>query len=168
MKAREKIKELMELRSLCDAHRDRGNRIVFTNGCFDLLHVGHIRYLEAARELGDLLIVGVNSDESVKEIKGPLRPVTDQRERSELVAALQCVDFVAVFDTPDPLPIIEILRPHILVKGADWAKENIVGADIVETGGGRVVRIPLIPETSTTGIIEKIVSRFGQEKHGQS
>ena len=162
MKARDKIKAAVELRSLCEALRQRGCRTVFTNGCFDLLHVGHIRYLEAARELGDLLIVGVNTDASVRQIKGPLRPVMGEADRSELVAALPCVDYVTLFDTPDPLLLIELLQPDVLVKGADWAEEKIVGAEVVRRSGGRVARIPLVPHTSTTGIIEQIVKRYGE------
>ena len=160
MKAEDKVKTAPELREILDRARRRGLRIVFTNGCFDLLHVGHVRYLEAARGEGDLLVVAVNSDASVGCIKGPLRPVTAERERSELVAALHCVDYVCLFDTPDPLQLIEMLRPDVLVKGADWPLEKIVGADCVRKNGGEVVRIPLIPEASTTSIIEKIIRRF--------
>lgn len=134
--------------------------MVFTNGCFDLLHLGHVRYLEEARSLGDFLVVGVNTDRSVSRIKGPLRPVTSQEERSEVLAALQCVDYVTLFDTPDPLPLIVALQPDILVKGADWAEDRIVGADVVLAKGGRVVRIPMIPNASTTAIIDRIVARF--------
>ena len=162
MKARDKVKTALDVKEICDAARQRGLRAVFTNGCFDLLHVGHIRYLELARDEGDLLVVGVNSDASVRKIKGPLRPVTPEQERSELVAALHCVDYVVLFDTPDPLPLIELFRPAVLVKGADWPPDRIVGADVVCGGGGRVVRAPLMPESSTTGIIERIVNRFGE------
>lgn len=161
MKAADKIKDLEDLEKICFHHRREGRRIVFTNGCFDLLHLGHIRYLEAARSMGDILIVALNSDQSVEMIKGPLRPITRQDERSEIVAALQCVDYVILFDTPDPLPLIESLQPHILVKGADWPMEQIVGADFVVRRGGSVYRIPMIPDTSTTMIIERIVKRFG-------
>lgn len=160
MRAREKIKTSEELAEICGKAREDNRRVVFTNGCFDLLHIGHVRYLEAARHLGDLLVVGVNSDSSVKEIKGPLRPVTGEGERCEMVAALHCVDYVVSFDTPDPLTLIEVLQPDVLVKGADWAVEEIVGADLVRKRGGRVVRIPLVPESSSTGIIKKIVTRF--------
>lgn len=160
MKARDKVKAASELLEILDAARLRGSRIVFTNGCFDLLHVGHVEYLEAARGAGDLLVVAVNSDASVRCIKGPLRPVTPEGERSEVVAALHCVDYVCLFDTPDPLPLIELLRPDVLVKGADWPLEKIVGADTVRRNGGEVVRIPLTPRASTTGIIERIIGRF--------
>src|SRR5690242_12697010 len=128
------------------------------------MHVGHVRYLEEAREQGDLLVVAVNSDSSVRRIKGPLRPVNGEGERSEVVAALHCVDYVTLFDTPDPLPLIELLQPDVLVKGADWPLDKIIGANVVQGRGGKVVRIPLVPHSSTTGIIEKIVRRFSAEK----
>lgn len=160
MRAREKIRTLEALAEIRRKLGEEGTRVVFTNGCFDLLHIGHIRYLEAARLLGDILMVGVNSDASVMTIKGPLRPITPGSERLELVAALQCVDFVVAFETPDPLLVIEALLPDVLVKGADWAPGEIVGADVVTGSGGRVVRIPLVPGNSTTAIIRRIVSRF--------
>ncbi|NLI33923.1 MAG: D-glycero-beta-D-manno-heptose 1-phosphate adenylyltransferase [Deltaproteobacteria bacterium] len=161
MRAREKVKSIEELSWIRKDARMDGRQVVFTNGCFDLLHIGHIRYLEAARQLGDLLIVAVNSDASVKRIKGFLRPIMPGRERCELVAALQCVDYVVSFESPDPLPLIEVLAPDVLVKGADWAMEDIVGGDVVQREGGRVVRIPLVPNTSSSGIIREIVDRFG-------
>lgn len=160
MTARDKIKTAEELGDLCACARERGQRVVFTNGCFDLLHAGHVRYLEEARGLGDLLIVGVNSDDSVRSIKGPLRPIVSEDDRSELVAALQCVSFVVLFGTSDPLPLIELLRPHVLVKGADWAMDKIVGSELVLREGGNVARIPLTPRISTTIIIERIAVRF--------
>jgi len=165
MKARDKVKTALEAKAICEAARRRGSQVVFTNGCFDLLHVGHVRYLESARDEGDMLVVGVNSDASVRRIKGPLRPITSEEERSELVAALHCVDYAVLFDTPDPLPLIELLQPDVLVKGADWPLDRIVGADVVCSGGGRVVRAPLMPEASTTGIIERIVNRFREKAH---
>ncbi len=164
MKARDKIRTAEELKQICSAARERRCSVVFTNGCFDLLHVGHVRYLEAARSQGDLLIVAVNSDRSVKEIKGPLRPIVPEAERCELVAALRCVDYVCVFDTPDPLPLIELLQPNILVKGADWPLDKTVGAAEVQKNGGRVVHVQLVPNASTTKIIERILDRF-QEKN---
>jgi D-beta-D-heptose 7-phosphate kinase/D-beta-D-heptose 1-phosphate adenosyltransferase len=159
MRARSKIKNPGELQELFAAKRQEGRRIVFTNGCFDLMHVGHLRYLEAARELGDLLVVGVNSDRSVRMIKGPKRPIISEDQRSEVVAGLHCVDLVTLFDDPDPLALIQLLKPDILVKGADWPIDKIVGASFVLDSGGDVVRIPLIPDVSTTTIIERIVSR---------
>jgi D-beta-D-heptose 7-phosphate kinase/D-beta-D-heptose 1-phosphate adenosyltransferase len=132
--------------------------VVFTNGVFDLLHPGHVRYLRAAREQGDLLIVGMNTDRSVREIKGPTRPIIPERERAEVVAALACVDAVVLFDEATPAEIIERLQPDILVKGADWAADRIVGRETVERRGGKVVRIPVEQGYSTTGIVEKIRS----------
>jgi rfaE bifunctional protein nucleotidyltransferase chain/domain len=160
MKARDKIKSADELCALCMTLRQKGARLVFTNGCFDLLHVGHVRYLEAARELGDVLLVALNSDASVRSIKGALRPLVAQEERSEIVAALQCVDYVTVFDDPDPLATIRLLRPDILVKGADWPVDKIIGADLVQHYGGQVVRVPLVPQASTTGVVERILARY--------
>ena len=136
--------------------RDDRKTIVFTNGVFDLLHVGHLRYLQHARALGDALIVGINSDRSVRAIKGPLRPVTPEQERAEIVSALACVDAVVIFDEETPHGLIAALQPDVLVKGADWAADAIVGRDIVEARGGRVVRVPIEPGHSTSAILEKI------------
>ena len=136
--------------------RAAGRRIVFTNGVFDLLHPGHLRYLQQARALGDALVVGVNSDRSVGANKGEGRPITPERERAELLAALACVDAVVIFDEDTPHAIISALQPDVLVKGADWAEDAIVGRDIVEARGGRVVRVPVETGYSTTGILEKI------------
>ena len=130
--------------------------IVFTNGVFDLLHVGHLRYLQQARALGDALIVGINSDRSVRANKGPSRPVTPQDERAEILAALACVDAVVVFDEETPLALIASLQPDVLVKGADWATNAIVGRDIVEARGGRVVRVPVEEGHSTSALLERI------------
>jgi D-glycero-beta-D-manno-heptose 1-phosphate adenylyltransferase len=163
MKASDKVRSLEELAEVCRVARERQQRVVFSNGCFDLLHIGHVRYLEAARSLGDLLIVAVNSDRSVNQIKGPLRPVVSEAERCELVAALHCVDYVCLFDTPDPLPVIISLLPHILVKGADWAPGQTVGAREVKQAGGEVVHIPLVSGVSTTKIIERILDRFREK-----
>lgn len=136
--------------------RRRGLTIVFTNGVFDLLHVGHLRYLQQARSLGDGLIVGVNSDRSVRAIKGPGRPVTPQDERREILEALACVDGVVVFDQETPYELIASLQPDVLVKGADWAADAIVGRDVVEARGGRVVRIPIEGGHSTSALLERI------------
>ena len=136
--------------------RARGNPIVFTNGVFDLLHPGHVRYLQQARALGDALIVGVNSDRSVRVIKGPTRPITSEDERAELIAALACVDAAVVFDEDTPRQLIAALQPDVLVKGADWAEDAIVGRDIVEARGGRVVRVPIESGYATTSIIDRI------------
>jgi len=145
--------------------RKSGKKIVFTNGCFDILHVGHVRYLAAAGSEGDLLVVGLNSDASVRTIKGDKRPLVPQDQRAEVLASLICVDYVVVFDAPDPATLIETLVPDVLVKGADWAEAEIVGGDFVKSRGGKVVRVSLVPAASTSGIIEKIVRRYsGKEK----
>ena len=136
--------------------RAQGKRVVFTNGVFDLLHPGHVRYLQAARDQGDALVVGVNSDRSVRANKGPSRPIVPEAERAELLAALACVDAVVVFDEETPAEIIKRVQPDVLVKGADWAADQIVGRDTVEARGGKVVRIPIEPGWSTTGILEKV------------
>ena len=162
MTARDKVKPAEELKEICRSVQRQGRRVVFTNGCFDILHVGHVRYLESARGLGDLLIVGVNSDKSVKQIKGPDRPLIGEEQRAELVAALQCVDYVSLFDAPDPLELIDLISPDILVKGADWPLEQIIGRDIVVGKGGAVVRIPFVPGSSTTSIINRILTRFSK------
>jgi D-glycero-beta-D-manno-heptose 1-phosphate adenylyltransferase len=136
--------------------RARGRTIVFTNGVFDLLHPGHVRYLQQARALGDALIVGVNSDRSVRAIKGPMRPITPEDERAELIAALACVDAAVVFDEDTPWQLIAALQPDVLVKGADWAADAIVGRDIVEARGGRVVRIKIESGYATSSMIDRI------------
>lgn len=135
---------------------EAGKTVVFTNGVYDLLHPGHLRYLQAARALGDALIVGVNSDRSVRATKGPARPIHPEAERAELIAALDCVDAAIVFDQDTPHEIISRLQPDVLVKGADWAEDAIVGRDVVEARGGRVVRMPIEQGFSTTILIEKI------------
>jgi rfaE bifunctional protein nucleotidyltransferase chain/domain len=134
----------------------RGGRAVFTNGCFDLLHAGHVRYLQAARGLGEALIVAVNSDASVGRIKGPGRPLTPERQRLEVVAALECVTWTCLFGDDTPLRLIRRIGPDVLVKGGDWPVEKIVGREEVEGRGGRVVSIPLLPKVSTTEIIKRV------------
>lgn len=133
-----------------------GKQVVFTNGVYDLLHPGHVRYLQAARQLGDALIVGLNSDRSVRAIKGAGRPITPERERAEILGALAAVDDVVIFDEDTPHAIISTLQPDVLVKGADWAEDAIVGRDVVESRGGRVVRMAIEPGYSTTAILQKI------------
>lgn len=157
------LSKIMDARQLADrlaGFRKAGKSVVFTNGCFDLLHVGHIRYLLAARNEGDLLVVGLNSDRSVRLIKGSRRPIVEQRQRSEILAGLQFVDYVTLFDESDPRRLIQLLKPSILVKGADWSEDQIIGADLVKAGGGRVVRIPLVRDASTSELIQKIVDRY--------
>jgi len=158
-----KIKTLPEIKREIEQLKREGKRIVFTNGVFDLLHPGHTRYLSAARELGDYLIVAVNSDRSVKTIKGPERPIMDQDERMELVAALSSVDAVVLFHEDNPLKVIEYLMPHVLVKGGDWSEDKIIGAEVVKKAGGEVKRIPFASGYSTTTIIAKIKGETGQE-----
>ena len=145
-----------EIRGVAEALRRDGRRVVFTNGVFDLLHPGHIRYLNQARRLGNALIVGVNSDRSVRSNKGDGRPINSDTERAELLAALEAVDAVVVFDEDTPHEVIGAVQPDVLVKGADWPEDNIVGRDIVEARGGIVVRVPVEPGYSTSSIIEKI------------
>ena len=145
--------------SLLRQAQAQGKRIVFTNGCFDLMHIGHTRYLQAAKALGDMLVVGVNSDESVRSLnKAPDRPIVSDTQRAEVVASLGCIDFVVLFNEPDPTSLIAALQPDVLVKGGDWAVERIVGREIVEARGGVVRTIPLVPGVSTTSIIERIRS----------
>jgi len=133
-----------------------GRRVVFTNGCFDLLHPGHIQSLEQARALGDALIVGINGDASVRELKGPGRPILPELERAEILAALECVDAVVIFHEVTPRETIAALLPDVLVKGGDWAGDRIIGREEVEAGGGRVVSVPVVPGYSTTAILAKM------------
>lgn len=154
----DKIFKREALKEKVQVLKEGGKKIVFTNGCFDLLHIGHVRYLEAARAEGDVLVVAVNSDRSVRQIKGPGRPIVPENERAEVLSALACVDFVTLFDEPDPLVTIRSLTPDVLVKGADWGEDAIVGRDVVEAMGGRVIRIPLTEGASTSKIIEKILA----------
>jgi D-beta-D-heptose 7-phosphate kinase/D-beta-D-heptose 1-phosphate adenosyltransferase len=151
-----KIKDLQEIKKETDKLKTEGKKIVFTNGCFDILHPGHTRYLYSARELGDYLVVAVNSDRSTQAIKGPGRPINSQETRAELLAALDFVDGVVIFEEDDPFKVIEFLMPNILVKGGDWAEDEIIGADVVKQGGGEVKRIPYVSGHATTDIIKKI------------
>ena len=150
------VLSLDDAAALVDALRREGRTVVFTNGVFDLLHPGHVRYLQAARAEGDALIIGVNSDRSVRANKGPSRPITPEAERAEILAALACVDAVVIFDEETPAAIIGRLQPDVLVKGADWAPDAIVGRDVVEARGGRVVRVPVEAGWSTSAIVQKI------------
>ncbi|MDY6952072.1 MAG: D-glycero-beta-D-manno-heptose 1-phosphate adenylyltransferase [Thermodesulfobacteriota bacterium] len=162
----EKVINRRELKERVQAMKRVGKTIVFTNGCFDLLHIGHVQYLEAAKAQGDILVVGLNSDSSVRKIKGPNRPVVPEKERAEVLAALACVDVVTIFEEPDPLTTIQTIVPHVLVKGADWAEDAIVGRDVVEAAGGRVVRVPLTAGASTTRVIETILAHYGGKENG--
>ncbi len=159
--ANTKVKALKEAIAARAQLKNLGRKLVFTNGCFDLLHVGHVRFLNQARALGDALIVGLNSDRSVREIKGKGRPIMPAEERAEILAALACVDIVSIFDEPTPQQIIDAILPDILVKGADWGISEIVGRETVERTGGRVCNIPLVEGSSTTSIIARVLERFG-------
>jgi rfaE bifunctional protein nucleotidyltransferase chain/domain len=163
----QKIKTLEEIIQLRAHFRKLGKKLVFTNGCFDILHVGHIRYLNKARSLGDVLVVGVNSDRSVREIKGQSRPIVSELERAEVLAAFASVDFVFIFDEPTPKHVIEAIVPDVLVKGADWDISEIVGRDTVEKAGGVVLNLPLIEGSSTTEIVRKVFERFGSGRELQ-
>ena len=154
-----KIVTKEQLVELLQPLRAGSSRIVFTNGCFDLMHVGHTRYLQAAKALGDLLVVGVNSDQSVRSLdKAPDRPIVPEAQRAEVLAALGCVDFVVVFSESDPRALITAVQPDVLVKGGDWSLDRIIGRDVVEARGGRVQTIPLVPGFSTTALIHRIRS----------
>ena len=155
-----KILSLALLQKELAVHKAAGKQSVFTNGCFDILHAGHVRYLTAARAEGDILVVGLNSDASVRVIKGRKRPLVSETQRAEVLAGLGCVDYVAIFDAPDPYRLIQTLMPDVLVKGSDWAETDIVGADIVKKNGGRVIRVDMLPDVSTSKIIEKIIKTF--------
>jgi D-beta-D-heptose 7-phosphate kinase/D-beta-D-heptose 1-phosphate adenosyltransferase len=155
-----KIKNPEELLPLLAILRAAGKKIVFTNGCFDIIHTGHTRYLTTARSFGGVLVVAVNSDASVHAIKGEKRPINSEAERMETLAALEAVDYVTLFSEPDPFRVISLLNPDVLVKGGDWPIEKIIGRDVVEARGGRVVNVPYIEGSSTTGLIEKILERY--------
>ena len=158
-----KIKSLDVLVPLITAEKNRGKRVVFTNGCFDLLHAGHVKYLQKARNLGDLLVLGLNSDASVRRLKGAKRPLIDQDERAHLLAALDCIDYVVIFDDDTPLELITALKPYILAKGGDYSLDGVVGKDIVESYGGRVELVTFVDGKSTSNIIERILELYSAE-----
>ncbi len=160
---RQKIKARKDLIDIIEDLKAKGKRIVFTNGCFDLLHVGHIRYLEEAKARGDVLVVGINSDRSVRGLKGPNRPILPQEERSEVLSGLGCIDYVTIFDEETPLELIKSLQPHVLVKGGDWTRETTVGRETVEQSGGEVVIVPFQEGASTTNLIETILKRYEKD-----
>ncbi len=143
--------------------QNQGQKVVFTNGVFDLLHLGHVTYLQEARKQGDLLVVGLNSDTSVKRIKGPLKPLLPLEERAEMLLALSCVDYTTFFEEDNPFNVIQILQPDVLVKGGDWAIDKIIGGDLVQARGGKVMNIPVVEGRSTTNLIEMVVKRFGKK-----
>ena len=154
----------LRIRSL---HED-GKKVVFTNGCFDLLHVGHVRYLKAARELGDCLVVAINSDDSMRALKGSERPIIPEEQRAEILAALSCVDYVIIFQELDPFRLISLLQPDVLVKGGDWAPEQIVGREEVEARGGKVLSLPLVEGIGTSAIISSILNKYAKSSRNSS
>jgi rfaE bifunctional protein nucleotidyltransferase chain/domain len=147
---KDKIIPRTAIPALINELRKRKKKIVFTNGCFDILHAGHVRYLQEARALGDCLVLGLNSDQSIRQIKDPARPLIIEQQRSEVLAALECIDYVVLFDEADPYRLIEEVRPDVLVKGADWSLDKIIGADLVTSYGGEVRRLDLVPSISTS------------------
>lgn len=159
---RRKLFSSDELRPLLAERQARGEKIVFTNGCFDLLHIGHVRYLAAARAEGNCLIVALNSDDSIRRLKGERRPLLQADQRSRVIGALSSVDYVIFFDEDDPREIIKTLRPDVLVKGGDYEINQVLGREEIWSWGGRVVTVPVVPDSSTSGIVEKIVDQFGK------
>ena len=155
---RNKILPVNILLKIISSLKKRGKKIVFTNGCFDLLHIGHITYLNKAKQLGDILVVALNSDSSVKAIKAKNRPINKLSDRMAVIAALECVDYACSFNQPTPLILIKKIAPDILVKGGDWKKKDVIGADFVKSRGGRIVTIKFVKGHSTTGLIKKILS----------
>ncbi|WP_457601677.1 D-glycero-beta-D-manno-heptose 1-phosphate adenylyltransferase [Hydrogenivirga sp.] len=151
--------ELEELLKLLKGKRS-GRKVVFTNGCFDIIHAGHVDYLERAKGLGDILVVGMNSDSSVRRIKGEKRPILPQELRAKVLSALKPVDYVVIFDEDTPLNLIKAVKPDILVKGGDWKPENIVGREFVESYGGKVITIPFEYDVSTTRIVERVIELY--------
>jgi len=158
--SKDKIVALSKCKSLSSRLKSRKKKIVFTNGCFDIIHIGHVKYLERAKALGDVLIVGVNSDSSMKKIKGSKRPIMGQDDRAGIVAGLESVDYVAIFNETTPFKLIRSIRPDVLVKGADWKPRKIVGADFIGSYGGKTISIPLVKGKSTSLILHKIINKF--------
>jgi D-beta-D-heptose 7-phosphate kinase/D-beta-D-heptose 1-phosphate adenosyltransferase len=156
----DKVKDLKDLLKAIEVHREKGEKLVFTNGCYDLIHVGHIRFLTQCKNLGDRLILALNTDRSVKRLKGANRPIFPQDERTEIVSSFEVVDYVTVFDQDDPLEIIRAIKPDVLVKGGDWSLDTIIGRDVVESYGGRVLSLPLVAGYSTSRLISAITSRY--------
>jgi D-glycero-beta-D-manno-heptose 1-phosphate adenylyltransferase len=154
------VKSLPEIVEIRKPFKEKNKKVVFTNGVFDILHAGHVDYLTKTKAMGDVLIVGVNSDASVKRIKGELRPVVPQNERAFIISSLKPVDYVVIFEEDTPYEVIKKIIPDILVKGADWSKDKIVGADIVEANGGSVETIEFVNQTSTTNIIKTVLEKY--------
>ncbi|MFH2144802.1 MAG: D-glycero-beta-D-manno-heptose 1-phosphate adenylyltransferase [Candidatus Omnitrophota bacterium] len=157
---KDKIKHLRQLTAIRKSFKKNKKIVVFTNGCFDLLHYGHVKYLEAAKDKGDILIVGINSDKSLKGIKGLKRPIIYQKDRAAIIAALESVNYVVIFDTPTPLTLIKQLKPDVLAKGADWKVKDIVGAKIAKQYGGKIIRIKVVGRYSSTKLIKTIVKKY--------
>jgi rfaE bifunctional protein nucleotidyltransferase chain/domain len=156
-----KLKSFDEITAIAAGARAKRRKIVFTNGCFDLVHRGHLHILRQAKAAGDLLIVGINTDRSVRMIKGALRPILPEADRSELIAALEMVDYVVLFDEPTPIDLLSAVKPDVLAKGGDWGRDQVVGADVVEKAGGQVALIPYLKGFSTTEVIERIRKQDG-------
>jgi D-glycero-beta-D-manno-heptose 1-phosphate adenylyltransferase len=152
----DKVKKLEEMKAVRLELKRAGKKLVFTNGCFDIIHIGHVRLLQDAKNQGDALVVAVNSDTSVRTLKGEERPYVPEHERAEVVAGLESVDYVIIFNEPDPLQVITELKPDVLVKGGDWTVDTIVGRDVVEGSGGKVISLPFAEGLSTTNIIQRI------------
>ncbi len=159
----EKFLEPTKLAAVLQNLKNQGKKVVFTNGVFDLLHLGHVTYLQKAREQGDILVVGLNSDASVKRIKGPLKPLLPLAERAEMLLALACVDYVTFFEEDDPFNVVKTIKPDILVKGGDWAVDKIIGGDLVRSWGGKVMNIPVVEGRSTTNLIQMVTERYGKK-----
>ncbi|MFC1594779.1 D-glycero-beta-D-manno-heptose 1-phosphate adenylyltransferase [Candidatus Omnitrophota bacterium] len=164
MNTKNKLKSLKQLKVIVSRLKQKRKKVVFTNGCFDILHLGHVTYLQAARKKGDVLVIGLNSDRSVKKIKGKKRPLLPQSDRIGIISALQCVDYVVLFNDETPLRLIEALKPDILIKGADWKAQQIVGSEIVRSQGGTVQTIPIVKGRSTTDIIKIILRKYGTKE----
>ena len=159
-----KILERTALKDKLEKLRKKGKKIAFTNGCFDILHVGHVRYLREAKKTADVLVLALNSDSSVRSIKGEKRPLMNEKERAEILAALECIDFVTIFQELTPLELINYLKPDILIKGGDWPEEKVVGREEIKKWGGRVAIIPEVEGKSTTNIVEKIKKLYCHNK----
>ncbi len=157
----DKIKSFQEIKDISETLKTQGKKIVFTNGCFDIIHAGHVNYLKIAKALADILIVGLNSDSSVKKIKGEKRPINNQYDRAAVLSAFCFVDYVVIFEQETPYELIKQVKPHILVKGADWQDKPVIGSDIVVQNGGSVILIDYMQGKSTTSIIEKILKIYG-------
>jgi D-beta-D-heptose 7-phosphate kinase/D-beta-D-heptose 1-phosphate adenosyltransferase len=158
-----KILERDVLKTILDKLKNEGAKIAFTNGCFDILHVGHVRYLQEAKKTADILVLALNSDSSVRSIKGEKRPLVPEEERAEVLAALECIDFITIFPELTPLELICYLKPDLLIKGGDWPEEKVVGRDEIRQWGGQVAIIPEVAGKSTTNIVEKIISAYRSE-----